>query len=89
MGALEKAPTNGATHRRLFQPPFFYGATIVRSSKALIDKLDKMPAIMRTFLTGNDTAEVQIANIDVACWAVVQLAFEIKRSVDDELSDLD
>ena len=59
-------------------------------SKILINKLRTVPDVMEKILRDNGLkADVQIADIEMLCWAVVQLAINIKTAVDLELSDLE
>ena len=59
-------------------------------SKTLIDKMDTAIAGMREILNNRHlTAEVQVADINLYCWLVVQLALELQRSVADELRGLE
>ena len=59
-------------------------------SNVLIDKLETTSTMLRKILTDrHSTSEVQIADINFCCWAIVQLAFELQASVADELRDLE
>lgn len=59
-------------------------------SKALIDKIEKSIPLLREILRDPKlSAETQIADIDFACWALVELAFKLQQAVRNELGDIE
>jgi len=60
------------------------------NSKLLIAKLRKMPDLMERILKDNGlAADVQISDINMLCWATVQIAMNITTAIEQELSDLE
>ena len=61
-----------------------------RPSKELFAKMRAQVDAMERILNDNSlTAEVQISDTNMGCWAMVQLAFLLQQAVYDELSDLE
>ena len=63
---------------------------MTRSSKELLGRMrDGLEAIEKVLRDDNLRAKTQIADVNMLCWAIVELAFRLQQSIGDELRDLE